>query len=362
MKAAVFAGPKGPASAVLAIALFAVACGKIGPPQAPLRPVPVAVVDLAVERSADRIELKFTVPDANLDDSTPVRIHAVHVFALTQAAAAPAPTAAELAVPSYVVAMIQVRSADDKPDAMRPLPGGSTALADDKAATVAGTPESPKVRYYAVAGVTSGRRGPPSKVLAVPLSPLRPAPEGVALDYTESTVRLSWTSAAEADRFIVEEVEGAGGAKPKRVGEPLTAQEFTAPVEFGRERCFTVRTAEAGDGVLSIGAASPVHCVTPVDKFPPAPPQNPNGFPGEGAVDVLWTAPSSKDVAGYIVLRGEGASGTLQPLFTTPITATQYRDQSVKAGVTYSYQIVAIDAATPANHSEPSARVVVTAR
>jgi hypothetical protein len=47
---------------------------------------------------------------------------------------------------------------------------------------------------------------------------------------------------------------------------------------------------------------------------------------------------------------------------TEPIAATQYRDQSVKAGATYSYQIVAVDKAVPPNRSEPSTRAVVTAR
>ena len=137
---------------------------------------------------------------------------------------------------------------------------------------------------------------------------------------------------------------------------------FAAPIEFGRERCFTVRTVEVTAGVTSLGPPSAPACVTPVDRFAPAPPTGLNAFQGEGVIDLLWTASTAADVAGYIVLRGEGADGTLQPLMSTPIAETQYRDQSAKAGVTYSYQIVAVDGATPPNRSDPSNRFVITAR
>jgi fibronectin type 3 domain-containing protein len=131
---------------------------------------------------------------------------------------------------------------------------------------------------------------------------------------------------------------------------------------MGRERCFVVRTAEAGAGVAALGSPSQPACVTPVDRFAPAAPAGLNAFPGDGAIELLWTASASADVAGYIVLRGEGPDGTLQPLTAAPIAATQYRDQSAKAGATYAYQVVAVDGAKPPNRSEPSNRQVVTAR
>jgi hypothetical protein len=199
-------------------------------------------------------------------------------------------------------------------------------------------------------------------VLALPLSPLKAAPDGLSSSYTEQTLTLSWTAASAGSQFIVEEVDAAGTNGKRVTPSPLSVAEFSAPVEMGRARCLAVRSVEAGSGVMSLGPLSPPECVTPVDRFPPAPPVSPNAFAAEGGIDVLWTASPSADVAGYLVLRADGPDGTLQPLMSAPIAATQYRDQSVKAGAVYSYQVIALDRATPPNRSEPSSRVVVTAR
>ncbi len=338
------------------------ACGKIGPPLPPLRPVPVAVADLTIERTPAGITLSFTVPAADTDGLTPPRIDAVELYALTQPAAAPPPSVAELAVPSYRIARIDVRRAEDPvktANDTRPVPGGRAAHIETADAP---SGASASVRYYAAAGITGGRRGAASRVLTLPLTPFQAPPADLAASYTEQTLTLAWTASSGSDRFVVEEVDRTGATARRLTPAPLAAAEFTAPVEIGRERCFVVRVAESGAGVLSLGEASVVRCVTPVDRFAPAPPTGPNAFPGEGGVDLLWTASTSSDVAGYVVLRGDGPDGTLRPLMTEPIAATQYRDPSVKAGATYSYQIVAVDKAVPPNRSEPSGRVVVTAR
>jgi hypothetical protein len=344
-------------AALAAAACVAAACGKIGPPLPPLRPVPVAVPVFTAERIADKVTLTFTVPDANLDGMTPPRVDAVEVFAVTQPAAAPAPTAAELVVPAYRIARLEVRRPGQTPSTTdtRPEQGQAVAYADSLGAAAG-------VRYYAVAGVAGNRRGPAPTILALPLSSLREPPAGLVLDYSEKELKLRWTVGAEADRFVVEETDSTGASPKRATPAPIAGPEFTAPLEMGRERCFTVRIAEGAAGVVSLGSPSRPACATPVDRFAPAAPTSLNAFPGEGAIELLWTGSASADVAGYIVLRGEGPDGTLQPLTAAPIAATQYRDQSAKAGATYSYQVVAVDGARPPNRSEPSNRQVVTAR
>ena len=87
---------------------------------------------------------------------------------------------------------------------------------------------------------------------------------------------------------------------------------------MGQERCFVVRSVEVGKATVIEGAASAPVCVTPVDRFPPAAPSGLHGDRGGGGIDLSWTAVDAADLAGYIVLRGEGAGGTLQPLMATP--------------------------------------------
>ena len=154
------------------------------------------------------------------------------------------------------------------------------------------------------------------------------------------------------------------GGKAKRVTpEPLAVAADTAPIEFGRERCFAyaVRTVEVTTGVTSLGPPSAPACVTPVDHFAPAPPMGLNAFQGEGVIDLLWTASTAVDVAGHLLARrGRGWH-----------TAAAYDDadrgDAVSGSVseircTYSYQIVAVDGAMPPKISDPSNRFVVTAR
>jgi fibronectin type 3 domain-containing protein len=108
------------------------------------------------------------------------------------------------------------------------------------------------------------------------------------------------------------------------------------------------------------GAAGEPVCETPVDRFAPAAPAQLAALPGDGGIELTWVAVTAADLAGYVVLRGDGAGGTLQALMTTPMTATSYRDQTVTSGVTYVYAVVALDQA--GNPSTQSNRVTVIAR
>jgi hypothetical protein len=79
-------------------------------------------------------------------------------------------------------------------------------------------------------------------------------------------------------------------------------------------------------------------------------------------VALAWSPVAAADLAGYVILRGEGPGETLQPLTRVPATARSYRDTTVRSGVTYTYAIVAVDRAVPPNASAASDRQVVTAR
>ena len=103
-------------------------------------------------------------------------------------------------------------------------------------------------------------------------------------------------------------------------------------------------------------------CVTPRDTFPPAAPAGLSVVAAEGAINLIWDANSERDLAGYLVLRGEAPGDTLQPLTPAPIDRNQFRDKTAKPGVRYVYAIVAVDKATPPNRSATSARVEETAR
>jgi len=149
---------------------------------------------------------------------------------------------------------------------------------------------------------------------------------------------------------------------------PLNATLLTSPVfndprvEFDIERCYFVRRVEMASGVAIEGAPSAPICVTPIDKFPPAPPRNVQAIAGGSSVSLLWEANTEPDFGGYLVLRGEAPGDKLAPLTKAPIADTSFNDTTVRRGRTYVYEVIAVDKQTPANQSAPSNRVEETIR
>jgi hypothetical protein len=153
---------------------------------------------------------------------------------------------------------------------------------------------------------------------------------------------------------------------PLAVPTPLTPKPTSAPeytqsgIALGGERCFYVRAVDIVAGVPVRGPASPIECASFADRFPPSAPKDLVAVAVPGGVNLLWEPSAAKDVAGYLMLRGEAGSATLTPLMTAPVAALSYRDESVRAGVRYVYAVVAVDAA--GNRSEESNRVEETAQ
>ena len=123
-----------------------------------------------------------------------------------------------------------------------------------------------------------------------------------------------------------------------------------------------VRSIASVDGVSLEGEPSDAHCVTPRDEFPPAAPRGLAAVPTAGQISLIWDANTEKDLAGYLVLRGDAPDGPLTALTPAPIRETSFRDGTVKPGMRYVYAIVAVDNATPPNPSPQSQRVEETAR
>jgi hypothetical protein len=156
----------------------------------------------------------------------------------------------------------------------------------------------------------------------------------------------------------------AGADSPVRLTEkPVADRTFTdQPVAFGEERCYDVRTVTGQGNVAFESAPSPKACVTPADTFPPAAPTSLAAVAGQGVISLIWVGVDAADLAGYVVLRGEVPSADLKPLFDAPIRETTYRDATAKPGVRYVYAVVAVDKASPPNHSARSNTVEETAR
>ncbi|MDQ3441589.1 MAG: fibronectin type III domain-containing protein [Planctomycetota bacterium] len=248
----------------------------------------------------------------------------------------------------------------------------------------------PQRYYYAVGVSARGRYGPPTQFAPIPLGVTSSAPPRPELTVTETTMTLRWEPAADArgaaepsdpawlaSRSIVpgppptmydvyEVPRNAPANAPLAAPAPLTpepsgAREITQPnIALGTERCFQVRPVDIVDGIHVRGPASPTVCADFADEFPPSPPGNLDAVAVPGAISLIWEPSIAKDIAGYLVLRGEAGSATLTPLMTAPISELSYRDDTVRAGIRYTFAIVAVDKS--GNRSTESNRIDETAR
>ncbi|MFI5177814.1 MAG: fibronectin type III domain-containing protein [Vicinamibacterales bacterium] len=352
----------------LAVCLAA-SCGKKGPPLPPLRPLPGRIADATARRIDDRVELRFTVPAANADGSTPPVAERVEIYGMSAPAGTPAPPMTKLVAPPNLKTGIAVRrpppAGKEVPAADRdkPLPGEVSTFTEAVASSEHGA--TAPTRYYVVVAV-SGRdhRGASSPVLNVPLSTDVDAPTDASLTYDEHAFTLTWTSPKDGLAFRVYEADrdGRPSATPVSGAAPLKDAAFSTPLVFGQTRCFVVRAVSVAGPVALEGPPGPPACETPEDTFPPVPPADLRAIPEDGAVTLSWTAVAGDDVAGYVVLRGEGSGDRLLPLMTAPVAATTFKDTTVERGRTYVYAVVAVDASPRQNRSAESNRQTVTVR
>ena len=277
---------------------------------------------------------------------------------------------------------------------------------------VAPSPTQLPRRHYFVVGVSArGRKSDPSTPLSLSLETGSSAPGQPKVAYTESQMTVTWPPSPDArtSTFLLPPPVKPTNASPKNVTpsapplaplparslgfsseattynlylipanaspaepydlkvpapltpQPLAVTEHVIPkVAFGEQQCFEVRAVDRVAGAAVISPPSPRTCITPKDTFPPAAPRSLAAIAGNAAINLIWDANSERDLAGYIVLRGEAPGDTLRPITTEPVAAATYRDETVKPGTRYVYAVAALDRA--GNTSEQSNRVEETAR
>lgn len=354
---------------IAGLLVAAPACGKRGPPLPPLRPSPGAPTDLSLIRRGHDVALRFTAPTANVDGSQPVRLDHFEIYALTIPAGRLPPTGAQILERKNLLATLKVDLTAPQPQVFTYVDRGVVIPPSEKVPAPPAAPApSPSplldqaTRYYMFQPYANSRRRGAVQTVGVPLESAVVRPDGGELKYDEQTLTLSWTLTPGTSYMVYRAGEGASDAAPALTKAPLTAAVYTQPVVFDAPACFAVR-AVTGTPPMTIESepTSPV-CVTPVDTFPPPAPTGLVALASPGAINLTWDPVTAADLAGYIVLRGEGSGDRLQPLMAAPVTGSSFNDQTTKAGVRYFYAVVAVDKATPANRSQASNQVEETGR
>lgn len=258
----------------------AAACGKKGPPLAPLIRQPLRVEELKARRLGDELHLQFKIPGANTDGSTPADLDRIEAYAIDgevadergrplsneqfvrrgtlvgQVAVEPPPVeevegeegeaATEAPRPEPVddprPAQGELASIVDRALAPRPPIAVRKAAPDEPPffplSPFVGTPpppvdETPR-RTYGIVGVsTRNRRGPIART-SVPLGRVPPAVAMPAITYSAREIRVSWTPPDGARLPVQPTVDATRlAAKPLAVvaGTPTRYNVYEAPRE-----------------------------------------------------------------------------------------------------------------------------------
>jgi len=408
-----------PAIIATALAGSLAACGKKGPPLAPLRLVPAPVADISARRTGPNVTVRFVVPNKNQNGPGTIDLDRVEIYAVTVGAGALVPPNRDLMTKERLVGTIAVKPppVEDAPVPppneadKRPAPGDRAVFVDEltpdklipiksplpepqpKPAETGVTPSegSPKpdaavaqpgalpavvqvpvpppdypVRVYVIRGIsTANRPGPPAERVTIPLVTVPNPPAAVAVKPTERNYVLDWvTAVAEAGQpAIAFNVYFRGLEDAPLNASPIAEARFEhGPVKPGEEQCFVVSSVQVVRNVPLESEPSAPACSTWTDIYPPAAPKGLEAVAADDGISLSWDANTEPDVAGYLILRAEAPGDTLQPLVREPIRQTNYRDTAVQSGVRYVYAIVALDKASPANTSQPSERQEITAR
>jgi hypothetical protein len=234
-----------------------VACGKKGPPLAPVVRIPAAVTMIHAQRVGSDAFITLTVPNTNIDRSLPVDIGRVEIYGYT--GRRPPSNARWVEFADLVASIpvipppppgtppVEITPADPSKGA---IPGTMVTVLDRLSGQklVQGRVEEPTARrgrtpitpvattttepdvlrrfYIAVAFSVRGRPGPPSTAAQFPLVDAPEPPAFVAAPYTETTVALEWPPSGGIVGFLFNRALPAEDAPLNDAFEPIAQ---TAP-------------------------------------------------------------------------------------------------------------------------------------
>jgi hypothetical protein len=217
---------------VSVVVVIAAACGKKGPPLAPIVRVPAAVAAVETRRAGGEVYVTVTVPTTNIDATTPADVARIDVYGFTSRTS----PGARFLEQATLVATIPVTPIPRDPSG-RPLPlppdpqrtdatQGATATVHERLTAPAFEPQTlppppgrrtlpplpiapgpppPVQRFYTAIGFSDrGRPGPPGMIVGVPLGPVPDAPAALTGEYSPELARLRWEPSGGLLGFLLD--------------------------------------------------------------------------------------------------------------------------------------------------------------
>ncbi len=339
---------------------FLFACGVQGPPRPPRIERPERVSDLVVAQTGQTFEISFTSPTQAVDGERLTKPVEVQIFrSITTAGQKPQDTAAMEKPWVSLMATELSRYAS-----------GQKIVYTARLSEQEFNQGQGGTYKFALRALTRGFRHRPveselSNVVETTLLDVSGPVEGLAIKTTEKALELSWSppnrslgnrplSTLSGYRIYRGRIGKTGSYD--LLGETNSAAYHDREFLFDRTYYYKVRALFTQNGHVGESEDSQAVDVTPHDVFPPAAPTGLTAVYAAEVVELIWSANTEPDLAGYNVYRREKQNSPqrLNPeLLRTPIC----HDSSVEPGHNYVYRVTSVDLAN--NESSPSEEVTV---
>jgi hypothetical protein len=327
---------------VLITAAVLAACGKKGPPLAPLHLIPGPPTALDVRRTGPDAQLRFVLPAANANGPGPSVLDRVQIYAVTLAPGMAAPPNREFLTPKFLVGTVPVKPppaegdaapAPDAPPDTRPSAGEKAAFIETL------TPEKLAPASTATdkqAATAAARRTAGAALLTTAIATIPARTAGVPLAAAISAAATTGPAAFAAS-FGIAASAAVTAAIPKY---PVRVYAVQGATKNGRA------------GQPSARAELPL-----VDL--PGAPSAPFATVTEKAIAITWVAPAAEVPPAFNVYKRDGTD----PLNPAPVAAPPFEQPGVVWGTESCFVVRAVQKiGAAAIESAPSDPVCVTPR
>lgn len=359
----------------MVLLLVLVACGKRGDPRPPVPVIPQATSDLVVTQRADRIVLSWSYPALTTAGRTLGALRRIVVYryseelppsATTRPAVPPEPDVAAAVAGFATVPTLSPVQFAKVSERVRSIEGanladatvGSQLVFTDTPAFQSPTGRPRRITYGVVTeGLTA--RSPLSNLVSIVPLPVATPPSGLTATPRPEGVVLTWEAPTrsiqgEHDPVIIGYNVYRGEGESRELATPVNqtlveGTSYTDVPSYGEHQYRVTAVAAAGPPRLESDPSAPV-TVKFLDRVPPPAPASISALVETAAVRLVWDAVEAPDLWGYRLYRTEGAGqrtlvevGQVPLVHTPPTTATNFRDDTVQVGISYRYEVTAVD-------------------
>ncbi len=371
-------------------AALASACGKKGPPLAPLNLIPEPPSGVAATRVAATVYLEMTAPAKNANGPGLPALDHVEIYAVTVGTGFATPPNRELLTPTYLVGRVDIKPPPDEEQPVdeeeekkdtRPAPGQRVTfveeITDKQLQSAAGLkPLPPPGAVPATASTATSSTETPSTTTTTP--PTTSTPAATPPDVTPPPSATPPSTMPPAATL-----PGSTPPLTTPTPAPTTPASEGTPPAANAEKPVTAPAAPSGPvriylarGVTRKGRPGPPSARVTIPLVPPPPPPGlPSATFSERAVTVSWLAPvgtvgeapavsfnvyaipsaTAKPAAGL------GARTVPAPLNPAPISERTFERPGAQPGVEQCFEIRTVETLKDVRlESEPTPRVCVT--